>query len=295
MARSTLTPARASVLAAALDALTVHVAIIDDDARIVAVNGAWRDFAAGNGAAGVTWEGQDYLHGSQGAGAEDGASSAAGIAAVLAGRAPEFRAEYPCHSPDQLRWFEVRAAPIREADFTGAVVLHAPITERRLAEQRLSFLAHHDELTGLPNRRRLLETMLDRQPSGRLGLLLLDLDHFKTVNDTYGHAAGNDVLCAVADALSRPLAGGSVAGRHGGDEFCVAVLDCDEQTLAEAARAARGRVGTHLRRLPTAQGTAVSLGATMVGPDEPLGRALERADQALYRVKDGGRDGYALG
>jgi diguanylate cyclase (GGDEF)-like protein len=98
----------------------------------------------------------------------------------------------------------------------------------------------------------------------------------------------------VADALARPLPGGSVAGRHGGDEFSVALLDCDAAALADAAAEVCARVRSHLGRLAVAAGTSVSVGATLVRPDEPVGAALERADQALYSVKDRGRDGFAV-
>lgn len=166
--------------------------------------------------------------------------------------------------------------------------------EREGLRARLEHGALHDELTGLPNRRRMMEELDRAHPSGRLGVLLIDLDRFKDVNDTHGHAAGNDVLCAVADALARPLPGGSVAGRHGGDEFSVALLDTDAAGLEAAAAEVCTRVREHLRRIDVAHATSVSVGATVADPAEPLSAALERADQALYSVKDRGRDGYAV-
>jgi diguanylate cyclase (GGDEF)-like protein len=281
--------ARQELLTAALDALAVHVAVLDSQGRIVAVNAAWRDFAAANGAAVDSWLGADYLAASCGGGTLEGIEATEGIRAVLAGELDEFRLEYPCHSPDELRWFELRAAPIDD----GVVVMHTTITERKLAEQRLTFLAHHDELTGLPNRRRMMEALAAAQPGGRLAILLADLDRFKAVNDTHGHAAGNDVLCAVADALARPLPGGSLAARYGGDEFCVALFDCDQASIAAAAETVASRVRAHLDRLATAGDVTISIGATTVAPDESLGAALERADRALYDVKGRGRDGVA--
>lgn len=286
-------PTRERLFAAALDSLRVHIAVLDRAGRIVEVNDAWRRFALANGAPGTSWAGYDYVRGSCGS-SSDGEEATAGIRAVLAGELSEFRLEYPCHSPDELRWFEVRATAVRDASLAGAVVAHTPITDRKLAEQRLAFLAHHDELTGLPNRRRMMEELHRAQPSGRLGVLLIDLDRFKHVNDTFGHAAGNDVLCTVADALVRPLPGGSVASRHGGDEFSIALFDTDAAGLGAVAAEVCARVREHLRRSDIADATSASVGGTMVDPAEPLSAALERADQALYAAKDRGRDGYSV-
>jgi diguanylate cyclase (GGDEF)-like protein len=286
-------PTRERLFAAALDSLSVHIAILDPEGQIVEVNDAWRRFALANGASSTSWQGYDYLRGSCGSGAE-GHEPTTGIRAVLTGDLEEFSLEYPCHSPDELRWFELRATPVRDAALRGAVVSHSPITERKLAEQRLSFLANHDELTGLPNRRRMMEELHRAQPSGRLGVLLIDLDRFKDVNDTHGHAAGNDVLCTVADALARPLPGGSMAGRHGGDEFSVALFDTDAAGIEAAASEVCARVRENLRRSVVATETSASVGGTVVDPAEPLSAAIERADQALYAAKDRGRDCYAV-
>lgn len=284
------------IFVAALNALSVHVAVLDQDGRIVAVNDAWRRFAVENGATdpAALAEGADYLGASCGGGDADGAAAAAGVRSVLAGDADEFRLEYPCHSPTELRWFELRVTPLTHAGLRGAVVAHSVITERKLAEQRLVYLAHHDELTGLANRRRMTDTLTAAQPSGRLGLLLLDVDRFKTVNDTYGHAAGNEVLQAVAEALARPLGAGALAGRYGGDEFCVALFDCSADILRLAAHDATARTREHLARLPCARGTSVSVGATLVAPHEPLSAAMRRADEALYAVKREGRDDFRV-
>jgi len=292
-ARATATQSRDGVFASALNSLTVHVAVLDQNGAIVAVNDAWRRFAADNGAAHhpTVLEGADYLASTEVAD-PDAQAATIGLRQVLDGEVDEFRLEYPCHSPTELRWFELRATPLREGALEGAVVVHSTVTQRKLAEQRLQFLAHHDELTGLANRRRMMEALSGAQPSGRLGVLLVDLDRFKTVNDTHGHAAGNDVLCAVADALAQPHAGGSLAGRHGGDEFCVALFETDAEALAEAAAAVCARTSLRLGRLAFAEGVTVSVGGTLVGTGEPLAAAMERADEALYAVKDRGRGDF---
>jgi diguanylate cyclase (GGDEF)-like protein len=211
---------------------------------------------------------------------------------VLEGSLDELRLEYPCHSPDELRWFELRATPLKHHGLRGAVVVHSPITQRKLAEQQLEFMAWHDELTGLFNRRRIIEALASGRGSGRLGILLIDLDHFKQVNDHHGHAAGNDVLCAVAGVLDQQLPEGSLAGRHGGDEFCVLLSSTTADELQGKAADLGRRIHEGLAPLAVARGVTVSVGATMARPREAVGDALRRADRALYEVKRNGRDGF---
>jgi diguanylate cyclase (GGDEF)-like protein len=288
---------RDALSSAALNSLAVHVAVLGPDGRIVAVNDAWRRFAAENGAAHhhTVLEGADYLAVSSDASDLDASTAQAGVRSVLAGEVEEFRLEYPCHSPTELRWFELRATPLRDPSAVGAVVVHSTITQRKLAEQRLDFLAHHDELTGLANRRRMMEALAAAQPTGRLGVLLIDLDRFKAVNDTHGHAAGNEVLCAVAQAMGEPLGGGSLAGRHGGDEFCMALFDTDTAGVERAAAESCARARRRFAALPFAAAVTMSVGGTLVRPDEPLAQAMQRADEALYAAKGSGRDGHRTG
>ena len=85
-----------------------------------------------------------------------------------------------------------------------------------------------------------------------------------------------------------------MAGRHGGDEFSVALLDTDAAGIEAAAAEVCGCVREHLRRSDVTNKTSASVGGTVVDPGEPLSAALERADQALYAAKDRGRDGYAV-
>lgn len=280
--------ARRELLVAALDSLAIHLAIVDHDGRILAVNDAWSAFAAQNGAANHPTVGVGARYLPEPGRAEVGHEAYDGLRRVLSGELAEFRHEYPCHSPTELRWFEMRATELCIAG-GGAVVVHTTITERKLAEQQLAFMAHHDELTGLANRRHLLHVLAGAQRSGRLGIVLADVDRFKAVNDTFGHAAGNDVLCAVADALGVPLPGGSLAGRHGGDEFAVALFDVDRVDLEAAVAAIAERVRQRLERMPFAAGTSLSIGATLIASDESVEDAIERADQALYAVKQSGR------
>jgi len=124
-----------------LDALTAHIAVIDRNGRIIAVNQAWQNFAASNGG-GAIWQkgvGADYLapcRDAAAAGDPSAGEAVAGIEAVLTGTSREFIYEYPCHSPLHQRWFLMKVAPVRA--FPGAVIAHEDITARRVAEQALA-------------------------------------------------------------------------------------------------------------------------------------------------------------
>ena len=163
-----------------------------------------------------------------------------------------------------------------------------------VAEQRR--LAVTDGLTGLHNRRHLM-TVLDRLgagPGGRpVSLLAVDLDHFKTVNDTYGHLAGDAVLRAAAARITAAARSTDVVARYGGEEFVLLLADTSATEAAQLAE----RVRRSLRDTPVAAGLAriavtASVGAA-TSPDGTVAHLLEAADRALYRAKDEGRDRVA--
>ncbi|WP_432562110.1 putative bifunctional diguanylate cyclase/phosphodiesterase [Kineococcus sp. SYSU DK003] len=152
----------------------------------------------------------------------------------------------------QVRWVTVRLAPSRTpgygAGFIGTV---EDVTDRLAREHRLAYQAQHDLLTGLPNRLALLERLADllalpgqagTQPGGpgsNVGVLMVDLDDFKTVNDGLGPEAGDAVLVEIARRLARTVRGGDMVTRPGGDEF---VLVCSDLTDLDAVRATAQRV-----------------------------------------------------
>jgi diguanylate cyclase (GGDEF)-like protein len=168
----------------------------------------------------------------------------------------------------------------------------------RRANQELEFVAGHDVLTGLPNRRAILN-VLNRQaaPEGgslrRFALLILDLDHFKKVNDTLGHATGDRVLCAMAAKVQAALREGDHLGRFGGDEFLV-VLPGADQGAAEAAARRVSALSETVTDGTQSVTVTVSCGCVAVSGH---GRADEasivaHADELLYEVKRAGRRGY---
>jgi len=145
-------------------------------------------------------------------------------------------------------------------------------------------LAATDSLTGLMNRRAFLAAA---SQAGGGGLLMMDLDHFKAVNDSHGHAVGDDVLIEMAQVLKRTVRDGDLLGRLGGEEFAVYV-QCDRASTAMTIgeRLAQGVVYSYgeLQLQVTA-----SVGVVMVPPGTHVHAALHLADQALYRAKSAGR------
>ena len=174
------------------------------------------------------------------------------------------------------------------------VILRHSLEQQAVSAQR----ARLDSLTGLFNRRWLDEALPElvvrhRLQGQRLALLMIDIDHFKSFNDTYGHLAGDQVLTGVAHALQQDIRGGDQAARFGGEEFVI--------LLPDTATVEAGRIATRLRR--TIKGTAfsspdgaplpgvtVSIGLAESTPDESAEALLARADAALYQAKQEGRD-----
>jgi len=155
-------------------------------------------------------------------------------------------------------------------------------------------LANTDVLTELPNRRcslALLERLVAQaqHDSGSLSVLLFDIDHFKKVNDTFGHKAGDDVLLRVANLARREMRGGDLVGRIGGEEFVCLMPGLganDARALAERLREAIAAesAGEGLPRV------TVSVGIACLRPGDSMGSLLARADEALYGAKEGGRN-----
>lgn len=170
--------------------------------------------------------------------------------------------------------------------------------ERKVNErtQDLLRLTEIDYLTGLLNRRGMtdkLEKEVARQArqGGSMGLLLLDLDHFKQVNDNYGHAAGDLAICATANVLRSMMRSYDYAGRWGGEEFLLLLPECNEDEMVAIAE----RIREAIRNLRIEAGTRTFIFTVSIGvhyPDGPqtLDAMLQQADKALYAAKDAGRD-----
>lgn len=143
-----------------------------------------------------------------------------------------------------------------------------------------------DPLTAIANRRGLTQRFADAAAGRPLGIAVIDCDHFKRINDNFGHDVGDDVLVAVAEALQGP---DLYVGRLGGEEFVALLYDADWERLAEEARQ-RIPLGVRRRAPQLAFHVTASAGLAQVREDDTLESAIKRADRALYAAKDAGRD-----
>jgi diguanylate cyclase (GGDEF)-like protein/PAS domain S-box-containing protein len=227
------------------------------------------------------------------------------IAAHLTGQIPRVDLEYRIKANDSSwRWVKTRGAA--QWDQSGRPVriagLQNDITEQKEAEQQLVYAAIYDTLTGLFNRGYLLKRLRSAiKAAARYGhplsLCLCDLDNFKSINDSHGHALGDEVLATVGEVLKEGIRSDDVAGRYGGDEFCVVY----PHTGAKEAVTGIERIRHRLSELaiPTGDGGTVGVTATFgiagfIAGDQDDKVLFESADQALYRAKEKGRNRIGL-
>ena len=197
--------------------------------------------------------------------------------------------------------FDTRYSPLRDPDGTvsGAIGVAIDVTERKQSEDRLAYLANYDPVTGLPNRSlfrdRLAHAMLgaDRDDQ-RVALLFVDLDDFKRVNDSLGHAAGDDLLKQVAARLGAAVRADDTVSRLGGDEFTVIIerLARDEDAVHVAAKILEQSARPYRLGAREVYVTA-SVGIAIYPRDGTTADALlMNADAAMYRAKENGRHGF---
>lgn len=179
------------------------------------------------------------------------------------------------------------------------VVLFRDTTREREASERIELLAHYDLLTGLPNRMLLREQTADAIEEARdrgtsLAMLFIDLDGFKTINDTFGHATGDTLLKAAATRLHQNLRNSDLFGRFSGDEFIVVLRDLAEPDDAgHVARKLIASLGEPLHRGQTTLKVGASVGIAMLEPGrEDFETLLRAADAAMHAAKEAGRNTY---
>ena len=214
----------------------------------------------------------------------------------------------------ELRWVLDRMRPERRTE-DGALLVSgvvADISERKRVEsearEKLAHAALHDALTGLANRASFLEHLeLGLRRAARtetdVAVLFIDLDNFKMVNDSFGHAAGDELLKAVGSRLQGAVRGMDVVARQGGDEFLILLTDLQSQAIegfssARAAEVVASKVRTIVREPFVVEGIEIyvsaSIGISLYPADGADAEALlKHADVAMYSAKDAGRDGYA--
>ena len=290
--------------AALIDALPASVALVDGHGMIFAVNRRWRLFAGANGmAAQDQGVGASYFDAcaaaADAADATQARQAAQGIRDVAAGVIPSFSMVYPCHSPDQERWFQIDAARLESGATRGVVVMHTNISERERTKLQIEALSHIDSLTGLPNhhvmRARLEEAVIAAQRSGRkLAIMFVGIDRFATLNETLGHQAGDGILREIAHRLRQTVRPCDSVGRTTGDEFGVLLPGIDgasqvesmARLLIEAAARPVNIDGSEIY-------LTVSIGISLFPDDAPDPKGLLGGARAAMRhAKDLGRNGF---
>jgi len=199
-----------------------------------------------------------------------------------------------------VTWYLTTVRPVRDEGGTVATVVCVSknITDRKLAEERLEFLATTDELTGIANRRTvlaILKKLLDMalRSGAPLTLMYADINGLKKVNDGWGHAAGDQLIVACCQAMGAAIRQSDTLGRMGGDEFLILLPDCD----AVLAGTIEGRVHSHLelynQQTPHPWKASLSLGVLGFHDQEPASAdgLLSRLDERMYLKKRGWHGG----
>ena len=214
---------------------------------------------------------------------------------------------YRRHTDAPVQWLEIKALPER-AD-NGAIEWYgcmADVTEHKELVQRIERLAYYDPLTDLPNRRLLMNRLGEATKlSGRRrrhgGLLFIDLDGFKTINDTYGHDIGDVYITKIARCIEGSLRESDTVARLGGDEFVVLLhdLDADAEGAKYDASMVASKLMANLRRGVELNGVIQSVGCSMginvfKGGQETAENLIKNADKAMYQAKAAGRNRFIV-
>jgi|JI6StandDraft_1071083.scaffolds.fasta_scaffold25738_3 diguanylate cyclase (GGDEF)-like protein/PAS domain S-box-containing protein len=210
---------------------------------------------------------------------------------------------------EYVEWEKISPVRSEDGDIVHYLAIKEDITLRKKAADEITHLAFYDHLTKLPNRRLMLDRLAQVQSSnarygGQGALMLIDLDNFKTLNDTLGHAVGDHLLLEVGARLRNSVRDGDTVARLGGDEFVVILKDLDATQAARQAEAVATKLLLRLRQpyrleIPLADGAMTqrshdctsSIGIALFGDQSIAGDELmKRADTAMYEAKAAGRD-----
>lgn len=225
---------------------------------------------------------------------------------LVSGRKDEFRGRYRFQTPSRPeQWMECRFVVERNdmGDVIGARGVLRDITKSYMQERHITHMALHDALTNLPNRvlleDRIKQAIQQAARSGnRVGVCFIDLDHFKNINDAYGHKAGDALLLSLSQILKNGLRDGDTLARWGGDEFVVLLPDL---TNADAVRQVAQKMVEAMRQTIKLDGLTVnatfSMGIAVYPDDESTGDIdglLAQADRAMFYAKSQGRNNFQL-
>jgi GGDEF domain-containing protein len=274
-------------LKAVVDATMDSMVVIQTDGSFVFTNKSWHELGrVSQWFTDSKWQSANYLTACDVAAAKGdhfAAKAAKGIRKVSRAEQDVYYLEYPCDGLLASRWFVMRVTQFSLADTQYLVISHHDITARKLAEQEATDLAHLDDLTGISNRRR-FEEFLSHQwrrsvrMKTPISLAMIDIDHFKQVNDTYGHGIG---------------------ARYGGEEFTILLGSTDSSGAMQVIE----KLLKNVRNLKIPNENAstkptltLSIGLATIYPDKTneYEDLLLAADKLLYSAKTAGRDTLAL-
>ncbi len=204
---------------------------------------------------------------------------------------------------EKLRWWELSGTPKLDENgvFDGFRGVGSDVTEQRESSEKIAYLARYDTLTGLPNRLMLSEAMAEamryaEQWRTRCSFLMIDLDRFKSVNDTLGHLVGDQLLARVSSRLQELMTDNEVCGRLGGDEFAIIIRDAsDQQRVERVAQTVIDRLSQPYEIDHHTLYVGASIGSA-IGPRDgsTVETLMRNADLALYRAKDEGGGQHRL-
>ena len=204
------------------------------------------------------------------------------------------------HKEGQEIHIDEHAAPIRDrkGNIGGTVIFFRNVSERKHHEEQIKHYAYYDMLTNLPNRRhfyRYLSSAVEKasETSTKIGVLFIDLDHFKLINDSLGHEMGDYVLTSMAKRLQQCIRPEDTVARLGGDEFIVLHENSSEQEIAEMAETIKEQLSAPLHINSQDIYVTASIGVSLYPDDADNADSLVRnADLTMYTVKSSGKNGY---
>lgn len=291
-------------LTATLDTVKNNIAVVDSEFNIVFTNKAWNDFGKENGCISIQdWDGVNYftpcLHS-----ALDGDEFC--IKAVKLfdklrnGKINEFQLEYPCHSPNEDRWFNMEVTLLVLQKQKYYVISHQNITARVALEQKAIELSQIDGLTGISNRRAFddfieLEWHHCLRNNFPLSLAMIDIDNFKQINDQYGHLTGDACLKDIANVLTKYTNRASdKCARYGGDEFVVVWGQSKHDEVLKLANEILQ--GMNKLDVKTQKGNkqgeiSISIGLCTALPTSiSLSKFIAATDSLMYQAKNSGKN-----
>lgn len=191
-------------------------------------------------------------------------------------------------------WLDIDIQPLHDdtGQLSGFIAIQSDITERK----QLQYQANTDVLTGLPNRRNFFERLKEEhnrtnRAHNNGALMMLDIDHFKKVNDKYGHLAGDQVLRTVADTIRKTIRQTDFPGRVGGEEFAVMLPDTSIGSAQQLAERLRKQIEGAITLIDDTQvSVTISIGLAAITPETDVADTFQSADQALYQAKAAGRN-----